>query len=229
MKGHYPYRQDFEKAGQGFHTATREHYTIWFTGETERWKKAEVMLPRLVKLGKLVAHDYSKKLVYTVPRRCRGILPNIEHGLGCTEGLVRFWRSDMNCRVIPEQRFKGFKVVPEWGLLYPTGKLLLYEFSTRDNAMRSGLISRKVHLYEKYLADIEKEFTAQATVVFVLDIPREKIRPEGDYFFTDYQSFKSVPIGWQLTVTIYLWGRDGQAYSLRKYDQPILYQRPTLG
>lgn len=214
MKGHYIPKSDYQKASQVFHWAKREHYTAWFWGELRRDKRTEVMLPRLVKEGKLIEMAYSKRFVYSCPRRCRGVVPNIEHGLGCTEGLVRFWRSDMTGEIIPERYFRGFGIVPEWGIKF-SESLLLFEFCTRDNASRSGLVNRKVRMYQEYLPRIEERFGGQGVVLFVLDIPREKIKPTGEFcFFVDYETFKSVPLGHQLTNSIYIWGGDGETYPL---------------
>ena len=47
-------KDDYLKAAQLFHWAKREHYQMWFTGSLERNRRTEVMLPRLVKKGKLV-------------------------------------------------------------------------------------------------------------------------------------------------------------------------------
>jgi len=200
-------------AAQLFHWATADHFKIWFTGSTQRHRRTEVMLPRLVRQGKLRVVRYGRRLVYSVPRRTRGKrLPSIEHGLGCTEGLVRFFRAKPDGLIIPERFFRGFGVVPEWGILYPDGTLLLYEFSIGDNFYRSGLLKNKLIRYRRNLGRIEDRFGGRGLVLFVVDIPQvvlerflAAIVPTGEpFYFTDYQRFRQVPIGDQLKAPIYL-------------------------
>ncbi len=202
---------------------------MWFTGcAARRHKRTEAMLPRLVKEGKLVARRFGRRLVYSVPRRCRSKLPNIEHGLACTEGLVRFWRAWMAGEIVPERFFRGLGCVPEWGILYPTGTLLMYEFSTAANFNRAGLVKGKLAKYRAHLAGIEAQFQAKGLVVFALDVPRatvvrfvRRLAPLGQsFFFTDYDTFLRVPIGEQLAAPIYLWGGDAQAYTLKDSHGP---------
>ena len=81
------------KWGQLFQYATADHYKQVLTGSTERHKRTEVMLPRLVREGKLRTFKHGRVLVYAVPRYTQGKDIFVEHGLACTEGLVRFWRS----------------------------------------------------------------------------------------------------------------------------------------
>ncbi len=222
-------KSDYLKAGQLFHWATAAHYRVWFTGcAARRHKRTEVVLPRLVNEGKLVARRFGRRLVYTVPRRCRGTAPHIEHGLACTEGLVRFWRAWMAGLVVPERFFRGLGCVPEWGILYPTGVLLLYEFSTASHFAHAGLIKGKLAKYRAHLAGIEARFQAKGLVAFVLDVPRaavarfvQRLAPAGEpFFFTDYATFLRVPPGEQLAAPIYLWGEDAQAYALKESHGP---------
>ena len=222
-------KDDYIRASQVFHWATKEHFTTWFTGKIERHGRTEVMLPRLVSKGKLTNAWYKHQLVYCAPRRNKKKIagvdyyPLFEHGLACTEGLVRFWRSDMNGLIIPVRYFRGFGMVPEWGIKYPNGKLLLYEFSTYDNANRPRELKSKLTRYNKDLHLIEDVFKGFAIVVFVLAVSKEKVdhflrevMPAGErIFFTDYASFKTVPIGAQLTAPIYRWAEDGKEYSLK--------------
>lgn len=217
-------KSDYLKAGQLFHWATAEHYRVWFTGcAARRHKRTEAVLPRLVSEAKLVARRFGRRLVYSVPRRCRSKAPNIAHGLACTEGLVRFWRAWMAGEVVPERCFRGLGCVPEWGILYPTGTLLMYEFCTAANFDHAGLVKGKLAKYRAHLAMIEAQFQARGLVVFALDVPRatvarfvRRLAPAGEpFFFTDYDTFLRVPIGEQLTAPIYFWGEDAQAYALK--------------
>ena len=104
-------RYQYIQTAQLFHWAYKEHFVLWFTGKRERHKRTEVMLPRLERKGKLTSAYYGKKKVYAVPRKNKNrfygdiYYPLFEHGLGCTEGLVRFWLSDKSGYVIPERHF----------------------------------------------------------------------------------------------------------------------------
>ena len=217
-------QKDFLSAAQVFHWATREHFVMWFTGKVGRHRRTEVILPRLVRHGKLRSLKYGNRLVYCAPRRSRGQQLFVEHGLGCTEGLVRIWRSQMNCLIIPERYFKGFGNVPEWGIRYPSGKLLIFEFCTSGNFVKPGLINNKIMRYKVNIPAIEGRFNGEVVVLFVANIPRrliqdfiERFLPEGPFLFSDYLTFKSVPFGDQLIASIYFWGQNGREYPL-KYD-----------
>lgn len=212
-------KSDYQKAAQLFHWATSEHYRLWFTGKTAPHKRTAVMLPRLVKNKELVAMSYEGRLVYAAKKYCKGVhfLDLIEHGLGCTEGLVRLWRSDRGSYITPEAEFKGMGSVPEWGLVYEKS-MLLYEFCTQDN-FRRHKVESKITQYRQSLPVIEERFKRKAMVVFVVDALRPEIKElslkfwEDPCYFTDYETFKSVPMGEQLVSRIYLWG--GEAHSLR--------------
>ena len=219
MPGHLITQKEYLIASQVFHWATKEHYGMWFTGKMVRHRRTEAMLPRLVKKGRLVAKRYGKRLVYAAPRITNQV--NVEHGLGCTEGLVRMWRSRTDATIIPERFFRGFGSVPEWGLLYPNGKLLLYEHCTADNFERRHVVKTKITNYQEHLPAIEEHFKGEAIVLFVIMASQEKvegfvanIKVVGPFFFTDYPSFISVPVGKQLYTPIYAWGEDGQVYAL---------------
>lgn len=241
-------KKEYLKAGQCFHWATVDHYKTWFTGRSGRHKRTETILPRLVQAGKLRALRYGKKLVYSVPRRTRKKLENhfygdketlkkhgdqialeiyrVDHGLACTEGLVRFWRSKMEGIIIPEKYFRsingGSSGLPEWGIIYPNGSMLLYEHCTADNFYRPRHVERKVIRYQENIYTLEKHFKKKAIFVFVLDVPRlmverfvKTLLPIGNqFFFTNYDSFLCVPIDKQLVTPIYIWGEDGKSYSL---------------
>ena len=242
-------KREYLRVAQSFHWAYADHYKLVFTGRNERHKRTEVMLPRLVRLNKLRALRYGKKLVYSAPRRTKGkpkdhffgnekarkIYENdmlieffqVDHGLACTEGLVRFWLSDNEGVIFPEKEFKrinrGQLGVPEWGILFPTGTMLLYEHCTQDNFYRPNNVKRKIERYEYTLFDYEEYFGCKAIIVFVLDVPYEvlnrfvdEIAPTHDAFwFTDYKSFLKVPLGEQLYSPIYIWGVDSKWHPLR--------------
>lgn len=173
------------------------------------------MLPRLVKAGRLIAVRDGKRFVYAAPRRCRGKALFIKHGLGCTEGLVRIWRSRMNSEIVPESKFKGLGVIPEWGIRYPDRKtMILYEFLTEDYFNRSNKMKAKLNAYRKYLPVITERFAVEkSTVLFVIEAERGRVinyvkkygNAEDRFFYTDYETFKSVQIPNQLTEKIYVW------------------------
>jgi hypothetical protein len=217
------------QAAQVFHWATQEHYNLWFTGSTSRSKRTEAILPRLVKSGSLVAVKYHKKLAYAAPRLARhpGYYYKVDHGLGCTEGLIRFWWSDMKAEIIEERHFAGCGSIPEWGLRYDSGKMILYEYCTADNFTRTNMVKSKLAAYRNHLENINHKFNRKGIIVFVCDVPREKVtsyieknKPTGlPVYFTDYATFKTVEIGKQLSTPIYLWGEDGQSYPLVNHAQ----------
>ena len=234
-------------AASVFHYATKEHFNLLLTGSSHRNTRTEMVLLRLSRRNKLKAIKYGKKLVYVSPQKAKGknvddlmIYPKIAHGLSCTEGLVRFWRARTESEIIAERFFYGCGIVPEWGIRYPNGKMLLYEFSTKSNFQFSGLMNGKLNAYRRNLEKIEEKFQAKAVVVFVLDIPRTTVEryvgtlrgdvgsaadgdtsapsggdrfPSDPFYFVDYQTFLSVPIGEQLKAPIYFW-MDGKEYPL---------------
>ena len=234
------------EASQVFHWATKRHFQLWFTGqEKKRHRRTETVLKRLVRRGKMRSMLYGKKLIYSAPKNIKGKamdefygLSKVVHGLACTEGLVRFYRSRMDGVVIAERFFYGCGSVPEWGIIYPEGKMLLFEFCTKSNFYFSGNMKGKLQTYDRNLEKIERKFNAKAMVIFVLDVPHGVVERyvgslrsavgsvadaplEGDtfpfdpFFFTDYESFKKVPIGEQLTAPIYFW-IDCKQYPLRQ-------------
>jgi len=227
-----------------FHYATKEHFNLLLTGSTQRNARTETVLLRLTRRKKLKAIKYGKKLVYVASRKAKGensdelvIFPKIVHGLSCTEGLVRFWRARTEGEIIAERFFYGCGIVPEWGIRYPDGKMLLFEFSTKSNFQFSGLMNGKLNAYRRSLGKIEEKFSAKAVVVFVLDVPRTTVeryvgilggrpapsaslRAEGDtfpsdpFYFVDNETFLKIPVGQQLKAPIYFW-MDGKEYPLK--------------
>lgn len=224
-------------AAQVFHWATKRHFQLWFTGdESKRHRRTETVLRRLSTRGKLRSIFYGKQLIYAAPKNVKGKtsdelygLSKVAHGLACTEGLVRFYRARTDGTVVAERFFYGCGSVPEWGIVYPEGRMLLFEFCTKSNFLFSGKVKGKLQAYSKNLEKIERKFNAKARVVFVIDIEKEMLErfvngerfagttdgPLSKVFFSDYRSFKKVPIGQQLTAPIYFWN-DGKQYPLRK-------------
>jgi hypothetical protein len=214
MGQHYYSQQQYLKISQLFDWATARHYTLFLTGNETRIHSAESVLPHLVHKGYLKRTRYGHKFVYRVPRLCKGVWDDevqIEHGLGVTEGLVRFFRSDPTGLIIPSRKYRGKGIIPEWAIQYQ--RVLAYEFCTEDNARRLTVIKSKLSRYQKLFPDY--------SVLFVMDVQREKVEelvkrldPDGMFYFTDYATFKEVSIGEQLTAPIYLW-KDLDSYPLR--------------
>lgn len=239
--------QYYLDAAAVFHYATKEHFNLLLRGSSDRYTRTEKVLLRCTHKKRLIAIKYGKKLVYIIAQKAKGknfddleMHPKIAHGLACTEGLVRFWRSNTKGEIIAERFFYGGGVVPEWGIRYPNGKMLLFEFSTKSNFHFSGLMKGKLNAYRRHLEFIEKKFQAKAIVVFVIDVPRITVQrfvgtlrrevgsaadgdlsapyggdgfPSDPFYFVDYEKFLSIPIGDQLKVPIYFW-MDGKEYSL---------------
>ena len=214
-----------------FHWAYMRHYVLMLTGSKERSKPIEVTLPALIKKRALVAIRYGKPLIYALPRYLT-LVPGSEahyplnplHGLWCTEGLVRFARSDLEHIIYPEDYFKAnkFGVVPEWGIKYKSGSVLLFEFSTSSNFYLRGNVQGKITRYTKNIQKFADVFGREPVVVFVLDVPRSEVERfvkennfYGQFFFTDSQAFKSVPIEKQLTSRIYFFV-NGEEHPLRR-------------
>lgn len=213
-----------------FHWAYMRHYVLMLTGSEERNKQIEIALPALVKKRVLVTIRYGKPFIYALPRFLT-LVPgseayyplNLVHGLWCTEALVRFARADLNHVLYPEDYFKSnkFGVVPEWGIKYGNGSVLLFEFSTASNFYLRGNVQSKITRYTKNVYKFTEKLGKEPAVIFVLDIPRREVERfvkennfDGQFFFTDALTFKSVPIGNQLTAPIYFWS-DGGEYPLR--------------
>lgn len=221
-------QKEYLKVAQLFHWATKEHFILWLTGSLDRHRRTEVILPRLSKKTNrsrsLFSTKYGKRLVYSCPRKVRNQnhILQIEHGLGCTEVLVRLYRSNMGAIVIEERFFKKFGCVPENGLWYPSGKTILVEFSTEHDFNYSNRMKKKLLAYKAHLWQINEKFKTQGIIVFVMDVDRDEVQrfvlsvmPTGlPAFFTDFETFKNVPIGEQLSASIYLWGEDGKTYPL---------------
>ena len=148
----------------------------------------------------------------------------------------------MDGEIIAERYFYGCGAVPEWGIRYPNGKMLLFEFCTESNFLFSNNMKGKLNAYKKHLEEIEKKFQSKALVLFVIDVPRDTVEryvgslkrevgsvADGDqsapydgdrfpllpFFFVSYEDFLKVPIGDQLKAPIYIW-LDGKEYPLKK-------------
>jgi hypothetical protein len=161
--------------------------------------------------------------VYAKPQKTRNFDPenfeDLYHGYCCTECLIRFMTAKEG-EAIPEKYFRGYGRVPEFGMRYENGKLLLLEFSTKHDVGYTGKLRGKLNGYDDCLSAIERDFSARSVVVFVLDVDRDRVRtivdsykPSDQFFFTDFDTFKRVPMGQALIAPIYIW-KDGKEYPL---------------
>ena len=232
-----------------FPYATKEQFNLLLTGSTRRRERTERVLLRLTRSGRLKAIPFGKKLVYALPRKVKhmsmddpGIYPKIVHGIACSHIIARFWRARTEGEIVAERFFYGLGTVPEAGIKYPDGKMLVFEFSTKSNFRYTGLMTGKIQAYRRNLEKIEEKFQAKTIVVFVLDVPRSTVEryvgslkrdvgsvadseasapyqgdgfPLDPFYFVDYETFLKVPIGEQLKAPIYLW-MDGKEYPLKK-------------
>lgn len=218
MKRHSITQEGILRAAQaldGFFT--RQQVTQLLFGKDDRHRGIERLLPYLVAKGKLVSYPFQKKLAYIVPRLAKksGIEFRIEHGVGCSECKVRLWLADRSAELVPERRFKGFSVWPDGGLIYPNGWLLMYEFSTQDNARRLGILRYKAHRYLQLVKEKHQ-------VLFVMDLPANKVEavvekmPSHEAFwYVDFATFRSIPLAESLLAPVYINGGNGNKYSLR--------------
>ena len=211
-------RRRFLRVAQALHHFTRRQAVIFFKGEDRRDKRVEFLLPHFERKGRLKAFWYQGRKVYVVPRKGR---LNVDHGLACSECLTRIWQARPYGEIYPEKKFKTYPMVPEWAIRYSSGKMLLFEFSTADNAGRTSLMAAKVNKYLDNLHAITRDFQAEVVVLFVMDIPRVKVEqfvagtiPADPIFFIDYRTFMTVHAGEVLTAPVYIWGGDGNTYPL---------------
>jgi hypothetical protein len=175
----------------------------------KRYSTLERFLKRMSAKGELRSTYWNHKTkVYAKKMKTRGFdltdAAKIYHGLCCTECLIRFMTAKEG-EPIPERLFRGYGRVPEFGIRYENGKLLLLEFSTKHDVTHTGKIHGKLIGYDDYLREIERDFDASCVVVFVLDVPRDRVkglvdryRPNGPYVFSDYSTFLEVPMGQNL-------------------------------
>jgi hypothetical protein len=145
-------QKEYLEVAEYFLWALSVHFTVWFTGSWKRWKRTEYNLPRMVKKGALKTAKYGTRLAYTLPGRRAEYTQDIDHGIICTESLLRFKLSQPG-EIISERFFRSlsFEAVPEWGVIYPSGNMLLFEYSTSDNCRRSRVMRKKLTNIEAVL------------------------------------------------------------------------------
>jgi len=224
-----------------FRWVTRSILILYFGGVAKRIKALERLLPKLEREGKLEVVWHRGQKVYSIPRKKKGNPVSLDHEVVCAEILCRLWRCRMaEGEIFMERAFRGFGIVPEAGIRYSEERntMLIFEYCTRSNFTHGGVMKSKITRYEKYLPAMEKKLKRNMTVLFVIDIERYKVKefvrkmgrmlgepfvsdPAGSslhpFFFTDYKTFKSVPVGKALTAKIYFW-QDGNEWKLTDND-----------
>jgi hypothetical protein len=201
---HWASKRQIEIGVRGY--ATRRYTTLErFLKRREKNHKLRVTWMRDTKHGTIK--------VYAKPRKTKNFDPynfeDLYHGYCTTECLIRFMTTQEGV-TIEERAFKGYGRVPEFGIQYENGTLLLCEFSTKHDTHYSGKIRGKLGGYDECLDRIDEDFNARAGVVFILDVPRQEVedrlkrwQPDGPYWFTDYETFLKVPMGQALIAPIY--------------------------
>ncbi len=227
--------------------ATRLILVLYFWGVEKRAKALEMLLPQLEREGKLAVTWHKGEKVYSVARKKRVKPVSMDHEIACALILVLLLRCRMEeSEIVPERAFRSFGIVPEDGIRYSDVRntMLIFEYCTRSNFTHGGVMKSKITRYRKYLPQMEAKFKRSITVLFVIDIERSRVRefvgtlkrdvgfvadgrtsalyggdtfPFDPFFFTDYQTFKSVPIGEALTAKIYFW-TDGNEWRLTNND-----------
>lgn len=188
------------------HWATNRQIQLGVRGfAKKRYTTLERLLKARTNRGDLRSGMYGKDRIYAKPRKTRNFdlldTAAVYHGLSVTECYFRF-RASKEGDPQPERLFRGYGKVPEFGILYESledpekNRLLLCEFSTRYDVGFTGKIRGKLSGLVDCLPKIEEDFGAKAIVVFVLDVPREKVKlvvekykPLGPFRFIDAKSF----------------------------------------
>ena len=199
---------------------TRRQILLSLRGSEKRMKALEYWLPELEETQEIEVCWFQGVKVYSAARRRRANV-SVEHEVGVAECRVRLEVCRHDGIYVPGRRFKGMGIIPDGAIAYPNGNILAWEFTTRRNFSAGGVIKSKLTRYSNNLDAINNRFSRRTIVLFVIDDERWRVRdfilrnqPVGaDFFWTDYQTFKQVPIGQQLTAEIYLW-EDGKSYPL---------------
>jgi hypothetical protein len=220
-----------------FRWITQKLLRLYFSGEAKRIKALEYLLPKLEGEGKLVSLWHRGEKVYSMPRKNQVLPVSLDHEIACTDVLIRLGRCRVGeSQILPERSFRGFGIVPEGGIRYSKerGTMLILEFCTESNFAHGGVMKSKITRYKKYLPAIEVKFDRDITVLFIIDIDRARVKvfvgriqplliepvisrhaghARYPFFFTDYKSLRSVPVGNALTEPIYYW-YDGKEWML---------------
>lgn len=257
-------KDDVLRAVRIFRWVTRLILALFFGGGARRIKALEKLLPKLEREGRLFSEWHRGEKVYSIARKERVKPVSMDHEIACADILVRLWRCRMEeSEIVPERAFRSFGIVPENGIRYSEERntMLITEHESRKDFMNHrGVMKSKLTRYKKYLPAMEAKFQRSITVLFVIDIERNKVKefvgrmghildepvfsgfvgslkrdvgsvadgdqsalPEGDrfpshpFFFTDYQTFRRVPVGEALTAKIYFLN-DGKEWRLTEND-----------
>ena len=206
------------------HWATNPQIQIGVRGyASRRYTTLERLLKSKTRSGDIRSGMYGKSRIYAKPIKTRNFdlldTDSVYHGLSCTECLIRLM-TPKEGDPLPEKAFRGYRRVPEFGILYKK-TLSLVEFSTKHDTEYSQKIRGKLIGYKECLTAIEHDFNTKAIVVFILDVTRDKVRriiekyrPEGQFFFCDFKTFKNTKLGDALISPIWIW-TDGKEYSLK--------------
>ena len=224
-----------------FRWVSRSTLVLYFEGVDMRSKAFEILLPELEREGKLCVAWHRGEKVYSIPRKNRGKAVSLDHEVVCADILVRLWRCRMEeGEIFTERAFRGFRIVPEGGIRYSEERktMLIFEYCTRSNFTHGGVMKSKITRYRKHLPAMEAKVNRNITVLFVIDIDRGRLRQfinkmrqilakpvtsaftdewRCPFLFTDYETFKTVPVGQALTARIYLW-HDGKEWGLSHDD-----------
>src|SRR5688572_9705943 len=175
------------------HWATNRQLQIWVRGfATDRYSTIEKLLKQKVKRGDLREDHYGKPKVYARPMKTRGApkryRPYLYHEFSCTEFYIRCQKSKRGIG-IPPGGFRGIGVIPDFGIKYDRS-ILLGEFETERDTEYHKRLEGKVDAYKKHISDIEEAFSLTPHVIFILDIPRDKlwekiveVKPSGRIYF----------------------------------------------
>jgi hypothetical protein len=224
-----------------FRWVTRATLVMFFEGAEKRIKALETLLPKLEQEGRLAVDWHKGEKVYSMPRKIKVKPVSMDHEIACADILCRLWRCRMEeGEIFGERAFRGFRIVAESAIRYSEERnaMLFFEYCTRSNFTHGGVMKSKLTRYKKYLPDIEAKVKRSVTVLFVIDIERSKVgefvrrmqrilsepvfsdlagSSRYPFFFTDYQTFKSVPVGEALSAKIYFW-QDGEEWRLTGND-----------
>jgi len=181
----------------------------------ERYTTLENLLKRWSDKGKIRSCKIGSTKYYAKLGKTRDFdihdTSNVPHGYAVTEDLVRLMTAKEG-EPLAQRLFRGYYRVPEFGIRYENGKMILVEHSTENDTEYHQRLSGKLTGYGKSIEKIEEDFGVKVLVLFILDVKRERVKqlinkykPEGNYFFTDYQTFLSIPMGQALIAPIYLW------------------------
>jgi hypothetical protein len=212
-----------------FRWVTRSALVAFFGGAEKRIKALEKILPKLEREGALAVDWHRGEKVYSMPRKKKVTPVSMDHEIACADILCRLWRCRMKeGEIFTERAFRGFGIVPEGGIRYSEERntMLIFEYCTRSNFTHGGTMKSKITRYRKYLSAMEKKFMRNITVLFIIDVERYRVKEfvrrmkrvlnepvfsdhagssRYPFFFTDYQTFKSMPVGEALKAKIYFW------------------------